>query len=145
MAKTDMIKLNFINESREMMKQEIFEKIFKNFLKVMAKKIQKISKNSGNAEISLIITTNSKIRKLNKKYRKIDKPTDVLSFAYLCDVIGEIFISADKARLQAKKHGHSLQKECEILFVHGLLHLLSFTHDTDKEEREMEKWSHKIL
>ena len=95
------------------------------------------------------------IKAMNKEYRKKDSPTDVMSFAYLevtdykkekGDVIvGDIFISDDTAKKQAKEKGHSLKKELEILFVHGLLHCFGFDHRTDKEEAEMEKWAKKIL
>ncbi|MEK7548061.1 MAG: rRNA maturation RNase YbeY, partial [Patescibacteria group bacterium] len=62
------------------------------------------------------------------------------------DVIsGDIFISVDTAKKQAKENGHSLETELAVLFVHGLLHLFGFDHKTGREEAEMERWARKVL
>jgi len=92
---------------------------------------------------------------LNQEYRKKDEPTDVIAFAYLevTDykkekgdiIVGDIFISIDTAKRQAKERGAALGKELEVLFVHGLLHLFGFDHKTKKQETKMEKWAKKIL
>lgn len=98
-----------------------------------------------NVEFNIIIVDNAKIRQLNRDYRKIDRETDVISFA-LEDyediklehrLLGDIYISIDKARRQAIEYNHSLLRELSFLSVHGLLHLLGYDHMDEKEEKIM--------
>jgi probable rRNA maturation factor len=88
-------------------------------------------------DIELILTDNNEIQVLNKEYRQIDKPTDVLSFP-LEDIpgmpLGSIVISIDKAKEGANKFGHSVDEEITLLFIHGLLHLLGYDHEIDNGE-----------
>ncbi len=105
--------------------------------------------------ISLVFTNNQDIQELNKQWRNKNMPTDVLSFCALegeqfpktdeGQILGEIFISTEKAKEQAREKNHSLQKEVEILFVHGILHIIGFTHNTDSNYKKMHKWEKKIL
>ena len=93
-------------------------------------------------DIELILTTDEEIRKLNKTYRNKDKATDVLSFP-LSNMpgmpLGSIVISADTAKRVADDLGHSVEDEIKLLFIHGLLHLLGYDHETDNGEmREKE-------
>jgi probable rRNA maturation factor len=142
-----MIKFLFSNETDVVISKKIFEKIVGK-----SEKVLKVKKG----EIGLTLISDKKIHELNKQYRKKDKPTDVLSFAYTegknmaftkSDLLqmGDIFISIDTAKRQAEEHKHSLQKELGILFTHGVLHLFGYDHGNDKEEAEMEKWAKKIL
>ena len=101
--------------------------------------------------VSCILTHDAHIQQLNKKYRNIDKTTDVLSFE-LSDAIhpeahycGEIYISVDRARQQAKTHNRSLQAEITHLTIHGTLHLLGFEHDTPEGYRQMQNEEKKYL
>ncbi|MBE7413454.1 MAG: rRNA maturation RNase YbeY [Leptospiraceae bacterium] len=87
-------------------------------------------------EISVIITSDLEIQNLNKEKRNKNKPTDVLSFpAVLAELqlpylaLGEVVISIDTAKSQAKKIGHSLREEFYRLLVHGILHLLGYDHE----------------
>ncbi|KAA6451411.1 rRNA maturation RNase YbeY [Bacillus swezeyi] len=103
------------------------------------------------AEVSVTIVTNEEIQQINKEYRGKDYPTDVISFALEEDgegevqiigadmptVLGDIIISADKAKEQAEEYGHSLMRELGFLTVHGFLHLLGYDHLTEEEEKEM--------
>lgn len=94
-----------------------------------------------NAEISVTIVDNEKIHELNKKYRSIDSETDVLSFPLgengVYDInhdtdeaeLGDIVISLEKAEEQAKRYGHSLEREVGFLTVHSMLHLLGYDHE----------------
>jgi probable rRNA maturation factor len=88
-------------------------------------------------DIELILTDNKEIQILNKEYRQIDKPTDVLSFP-LENIpgmpLGSIVISIDKAKEGAEIFGHSIDEEITLLFIHGLLHLLGYDHETDNGE-----------
>lgn len=91
-----------------------------------------------NKDVSLIIVTIEEIHKLNNEYRKIDRPTDVLSFEEMDDdYLGEIFICDDKVREQANLYEHSECREFAFLLTHGLLHLLGYDHMNEKDEKEM--------
>ena len=108
--------------------------------------------------ISVSLVDNEFIHKINKEYRNIDRPTDVISFAFLDNedrqqlykskepvVLGDIYISIDKAKEQASEYGHSLNRELSFLFVHGLLHLLGYDHMNEKDEKIMFKLQDEIL
>jgi len=96
-------------------------------------------------DIELLIVDNKTIRNLNKTYRNIDKETDVLSFpinSFKYEPIGSIVISSEVAKDTANKFNHTLEEEIALLFIHGLLHLLGFDHETDngqmrKKEQEI--------
>ena len=102
-----------------------------------------------NASCSIIIVDNSYIHKLNKEYRGIDRVTDVISFALEDDknmvipdgtrLLGDIYISLDKAREQAKEYGHSLERELCFLAVHVIYHLLGYDHEKEEEAEVMFK------
>lgn len=95
----------------------------------------------GSCEISVRFVDNDEIQRLNKQYRKIDAPTDVLSFPLGIDgvydinqdtgaqMLGDIVISVEKAVDQAEEYGHSLQREIGFLTVHSMLHLLGYDHE----------------
>ena len=103
--------------------------------------------NVDNLEFNVIIINNEEIHKINKEYRGIDRPTDVISFAledykdikYENDYIllGYIYISIDKVKEQAKEYGHSEKRELAFLAVHGLLHLLGYDHMEKEDEKVM--------
>jgi len=95
-----------------------------------------------NKDIEVILTTNEEIQKINKKYRNIDKPTDVLSFPLenLPNTpLGSIIISVDMAKEYAKLYKHSIEDEIKLLFLHGLLHLLGYDHEIDEKMRQKEE------
>jgi probable rRNA maturation factor len=103
-----------------------------------------------NGEVSVTLTNNEYIHTLNKEYRGIDRPTDVLSFALneseepemvdgpAVNVLGDLIISVERAEEQAADYGHSLRREVAFLTVHGMLHLLGYDHMEDEEREEME-------
>ena len=109
--------------------------------------------------LSVTLVDNNFIHDINRDYRHIDRPTDVISFAFLDGdeykdkifqskkmvVLGEIYISFDKAREQATSYGHSLDRELKFLFVHGLLHLLGYDHMTEEDEKVMFALQEEIL
>lgn len=109
-----------------------------------------------NGEVSITLTDNEYIHKLNKEYRNIDNPTDVLSFAFAdsdepeiipddeventdYEMLGDIIISIEKAEEQAQEFGHSLKRELSFLTAHGMLHLLGYDHMEEEERQEMEE------
>ncbi len=102
--------------------------------------------NLKNVMFNVIIVDNEKIHMINKEYRKIDRPTDVISFALEDDkiivnddvrVLGDIYISYDKVKEQANDYGHSVKREMCFLAVHGLLHLLGYDHMKKEDEIKM--------
>ena len=112
--------------------------------------------NVENSEVSVNLTDDKTIHKLNKDYRGIDRPTDVLSFAFreseepqifygseddgnIIDTLGDIIISVERAKFQAEEYGHSLRREIIFLTVHGMLHLLGYDHMEEEERIEMEQ------
>lgn len=99
-----------------------------------------------NATFSIVFIDDDTMHEMNKKYRGIDRTTDVLSFAfednekieYNIRELGEIFVSIPKMKEQAKEYGHSETRELSFLVVHGILHLLGYDHTLgEKEEKEM--------
>lgn len=101
----------------------------------------------NNYEISLLITDDETIHQLNKEYRQKDRPTDVLSFPMDDEVmLGDIVISLDTAKNQAQEREIGLDRETAFLFIHGLLHLLGYDHETSVEdEKEMFALQEEIL
>ena len=105
------------------------------------------------AEVSVLIVNDLRIRELNRQYRSIDSPTDVLAFAMgegdFVDLhpqlLGDVVISADTAGRQAEKAGHSLAKELGLLAVHGTLHLLGYEDETPSGRARMRRLAHKHL
>ena len=103
-----------------------------------------------NSEVSIILTDDENIRALNKKYRNIDRATDVLSFAFResdepqildseNEILGDIIISVERAKIQAEDFGHSFLREIIFLEVHGFLHLLGYDHIEENDRLEMEE------
>ncbi|MBQ9098128.1 MAG: rRNA maturation RNase YbeY [Clostridia bacterium] len=97
----------------------------------------------GHSEVSVTFTDNEGIRAINREYREIDAPTDVLSFPLFEEgaegrMLGDIVLSLEKCRAQAEEFGHSFQRECAFLTVHSTLHLLGYDHvNGEDEEKDM--------
>jgi probable rRNA maturation factor len=115
------------------------------------------AEGAGDAGVGVIITGDSAVRDLNRRFRGEDAPTDVLSFSQREDAgefilppdepahLGDVVISLPAARRQAKGAGHSLEREVALLLVHGLLHLLGYDHATDEQVRVMESHQAALL
>lgn len=111
--------------------------------------------NLENVIFNVIIVDNNYIHELNKNYRHIDRETDVITFALEDEkdmvipdderVLGDIYISIDKARSQAEEYGHSLLRELSFLAVHGFYHLLGYDHMTEEEEEVMFSKQEEVL
>ena len=147
-----MIEIDFISKFEEFNDyEEKYEKITEATLEHL--------KLDFSPVISISFVDNKYIHKINKKYRNVDKETDVISFAFLDDdperektlhskgivPLGDIYISVEKAKEQAESYGHSLQRELSFLYVHGLLHLLGYDHQTEEQEKEMFTLQDEIL
>ena len=88
-------------------------------------------------EISLLLADDETIQELNKSYRNMDKPTDVLSFKIESDtMLGDIIISVETAKRMSVEYNISLDREIAFLFIHGILHLLGYDHETSVEDEE---------
>jgi probable rRNA maturation factor len=107
------------------------------------------------AELSVVLVSDREMRRLNRAYRRRDRPTDVLSFAQRegaggtpDGLLGDVVISLDTARRQAAVRGETLAREADRLLVHGLLHLLGYDHERSpaearrmsRRERALRRW-----
>ncbi len=120
----------------------------KNFFQKIIQRLVLLKTTLRNFEISLVLMDDAKIQQLNRQYRYENKSTDILSFnlgKFGQNQIAEIFISIEKARIQAKEMGHSLNQELAILFVHGVLHILGYGDETERERQKMFHTQNKIL
>ncbi|MNB87833.1 Endoribonuclease YbeY [compost metagenome] len=146
------LQLVWNNEQQEM---EIGELL----ISLLEQILEKAGKLEGvdDGEVDLTFVDNERIHELNREYRGIDRPTDVLSFALnesgedepeivyevedssedIPDMLGDIIISVTRAKEQAEEYGHSLERELGFLFVHGFLHLLGYDHQDEASEAEM--------
>ena len=121
--------------------------------KVLLSAIEK--EKLDNVSFNLIIVDNKYIHELNKTYRNIDRETDVITFALEDEdtiiipnnerILGDIYISIDKARSQADEYGHSLLRELSFLAVHGFYHLLGYDHQTEEDEKIMFSKQEEVL
>ena len=104
----------------------------------------------------LTIVNNKEIHKINREFRNVDRPTDVISFAFRDEEserllkggpisLGQIIISYEKAEEQVKEYGHSLLREMSFLFTHGVLHLLGYDHMKKEDEVVMFRLQDEIL
>ena len=133
-----MNEISFINQTKTELKEMSTLKELISFASLYEK--------VNDAFFSIIFIDDKKMRELNKQYRKIDKSTDVLSFAFednedlsegTIRMLGEIYISVDRAREQAELYGHSYLRELAFLMIHGFLHLLGYDHMNDDDEKKM--------
>ena len=138
---------------------ESYEYLEKTYLDILEFTFKHL-KLKCNPIISVSIINNEEIHKINKEYRGIDRETDVISFAFLDNDenekknlkkkdalvdLGEIYISLDKAKEQAIEYQHSLERELDFLFLHGLLHLLGYDHMEKEDEIVMFNLQDEIL
>ena len=100
--------------------------------------LESIKESLTQKDIELLVVHNDEIQELNKEHRNIDKATDVLSFPMDFEFdnmpLGSIVISVDYVEEKAKEYGHTFNEEFNLLFIHGLLHLLGFDHEIDNGE-----------
>ena len=106
-------------------------------LKVPIDLCETIAQSLSERDIDLLITDDIQIQKINAEYRQIDKATDVLSFPFEDSPmapLGSIVISADHVKKVASELHHCNEEEFCLLFIHGLLHLMGYDHETDNGE-----------
>lgn len=126
----------------------------------VAQRVLEREKVEPTLEVSIVLVDDEQIRELNRDYRQVDRPTDVLSFAYREeqeeepevvdpvaeeDVLGDIVISLERAKAQAEEYGHSFAREVGFLVAHGLYHLLGYDHMRPEEEAVMRAKEEEVL
>ena len=146
-------------EQIEIITDGIEEKIeYKEIIKEVLDKCFKEEKLGKHIAITVTLTNRENIRNINKKYRQIDNPTDVLSFPMyereeISEVkqqkyeviLGDIVISIPKVEEQAEEYGHSFKRELSYMVVHGFYHLMGFDHMKEEEKAEMREKEENIL
>ncbi len=151
----EVVEINFLDiEEKEQLKE--FTK------QVVVTCFNEENLNNLNFYLSITLTSNEEIHKLNKQYRNVDKPTDVLSFpmfekqeldkiieqqksTILPEPIGDIVISIKKVEEQAKEYGHSFERELSYMIVHGFYHIMGYDHIEEKDKIIMRPKEEKIL
>ena len=128
--------------------------------KVLSKAFEVENIDKLNLYINVILTNPENIRKTNKKYRNIDKETDVLSFPMfekdeiedlkvngneIEDTLGDIMISVQRVEEQAKEYGHSFEREFSYMLVHGFYHLMGYDHIEEGDRIVMREKEEKVL
>ena len=134
------MKINFFNETKKNIRE--YERVIRDVFKTINSK----------KEFNVIFVDENEIKRINKEFRKIDKVTDVISFALIDDneivqtnELGDVFICVEKALSQAEEYGHSARREFAFLAVHGYLHLCGYDHQTKEEEKVMFDLQDEIL
>lgn len=152
-----MVEFILENETEEEIEQSLIDELIE-----VCNTVMEEEECNFDAEISFTLTDNENIRQINSMYRNIDRATDVLSFpmlefeedetdaVYETDgesvMLGDIVISIEKAREQAKEFNHSFRREMAFLTAHSMLHLLGYDHVDDEEgERIMIEKQNKVL
>jgi len=130
------------------------------WLEGIARQVLEAQGAGAEAEVSLLIATQERIRELNRDYLGEDEPTDVLAFSAREETagqspfihppdgllhLGEVIIAYPQAVVQAEEHRHPIEKELAILIIHGLLHLLGYDHDEPESERQMKAREAELL
>ena len=140
------MKIEIFNET-----EDNLEEYIETIKKVLVHGLDKLK--TGDVTFNIIFVNNPYIHELNKNYRNIDRETDVITFALEDDktfnpderILGDIYISIDKAKSQSEEYGHSLMRELCFLSVHGMLHLLGYDHMEKEDERVMFNLQEEIL
>lgn len=146
------IYIDYSNEQDKLSPPEDFEQLIEDCTRAALEE----EEIGDDAEVSVTLVDNARIREMNAEFRDIDKETDVLSFpmgdeSFEVDpdtdaiLLGDIVISLEKAKAQAEEYGHSFRREAAFLITHSLFHLLGYDHMTPEEEAEMFAKQEKVL
>ena len=145
--------IDYNNEQDKLTPPEDFEKLVEDCARAALEE----EDIGDDAEVSVTLVDNARIRGMNAEFREIDRETDVLSFplgdenGFEVDpdtdaiLLGDIVISLEKAQSQAEEYGHSFKREVAFLITHSLFHLLGYDHMTEDEEKEMFAKQEKVL
>jgi len=132
----------------------------KDLARKVAQQVLKAENVTPPYEVSIVFTDSETVQGLNRDYRGVDEPTDVIAFYMLPQKettptfvlppdgvtrLGEIIISYPQAAEQASEQGHSVNEELALLIVHGILHLLAYDHEQPEEEKRMRGREQELL
>ena len=149
-----MFEITYLNIEKNAKYEETINKVLKECFK---------EENLENSKliITITLTTPENIQEINKEYRNIDRTTDVLSFPMFekqeleekikkqefqyTDILGDIIISIDKVREQAKEYGHSFERELSYMIVHGFYHLMGYDHIKEEDKKMMRPKEEEVL
>ena len=138
------------------------DETYKTIIQTVIEKCFEVEKlNNSRLSVSITLTTPEQIHEINKKYRNVDRPTDVLSFpmfekdeleqkikdnSFLHeDVLGDIVISIEQVKKQAEEYGHSFERELSYMVVHGFYHLMGYDHIKEGDKLKMRPKEEKVL
>ena len=149
-----MYQLEYLEEKENAKYEEIIEKVIKKCFEVE-------NLIDSQLYISITLTNPENIHKINKEYRNVDKPTDVLSFPMFEkeeidkkiaekdfeyeDVLGDIVISIEQVQNQAEEYGHGFEREFAYMIVHGFYHLMGYDHMVEEDKLIMRQKEENIL
>ena len=161
--------VNISYETDESLGLDVYEKIINDVVEAALD----VKKCPYETEVNVILSDDENVRMINNEFRDIDKPTDVLSFPTIefitagdfdsmtetleeneADffnpdtgelILGDMIISVDKVKAQAKEYGHSVKRELAFLVAHSMFHLFGYDHMTEAEAREMECEQESVL
>lgn len=148
-----MVEISYNAIEKESNEEEIINKVTQTVLELEGIK--------HDLNIYITLTNNEEIHKINKEYRQVDRPTDVLSFPMyereeiqflreeklddVEEILGDIIISIPKVKEQSEEYGHSYERELAYLTTHGMLHLLGYDHMIEEEKIVMREHEEKVL
>ncbi|MCM1165984.1 MAG: rRNA maturation RNase YbeY [Lachnospiraceae bacterium] len=147
------IYIDYLNEQDKLDPPEDFEQLIEDCARAALEE----EGIEDDAEVSVTLVDNARIRGLNAEHRGIDRETDVLSFPLGDEngfevnpdtdaiLLGDVVISLEKALSQAEEYGHGFRRETAFLLTHSLFHLLGYDHTTADEEKEMFAKQEKVL
>lgn len=107
--------------------------------------LRMLRSNPRVTNVSVAVVDDRRMRELNRRYRHVDRTTDVLSFTGSGRELGEIVVSAKQVQRQSREFETTLDQEIGLLLIHGLLHLYGFDHRNGSERRKMERMERRIL
>ena len=130
------------------------------WVRKIVRQVLKAEQVASPYEVSLVFTNADRVKQLNRDYRGVNEPTDVLAFHMLPERqsdssfalppdgvtrLGEVIVSYPQALAQAKERGHSLERELALLIIHGILHLLGYDHEESREAKKMREREKELL
>lgn len=146
----DILELNYLDIDENNSYKEIIKRVLQKCFE-----IEKLE--NKNLYVNVVLTNAKNIKSINKEHRGIDKETDVLSFPMfekdeipniegnIPDVLGDIVISIERVKEQAKEYGHSFERELSYMVVHGFYHLMGYDHMVEDEKIQMRQKEENVL
>ncbi len=146
----DISEITFLEIDEDEKSKELIEKVLEKCFEIEKLESKKLT-------VNVVLTSPLNIQRINKEYRNIDKPTDVLSFPMLEkeeiesldgsyeDILGDIVISIEQVKKQAVEYEHSFERELAYMVVHGFYHLMGYDHMTDEDKSKMRLKEENVL